>query len=48
MEQRSSDLTRRRLIKAAGALAGATAIVGWSPVRAQSGNRVVLGTWGGD
>src|SRR5262245_66025883 len=48
MEQRNSDLTRRRLLKAAGALAGVTAIGGWSPVRAQSGNRVVLGTWGGD
>src|SRR5580765_4449131 len=48
MEQRSSDLTRRRLIKAAGALAGVTAIGGWSPARAQSANRVVVGTWGGD
>ena len=48
MEQRSRDPARRRLIKAAGALAGVTALGGWSPVRAQSGNRIVLGTWGGD
>ena len=48
MEERVSDLTRRRLIKAAGAFAGVTALGAWSPVRAQSGGRIVLGTWGGD
>src|SRR4029077_3516838 len=40
--------TRRRLMKAAGALAGVAAVGGWSPARAQAGGRVVLGTWGGD
>ena len=48
MEKHSSDITRRRLMKAAGALAGVAAIGGWSPARAQAGGRVVLGTWGGD
>ena len=48
MEKHSSDITRRRWMKAAGALAGVAAIGGWSPARAQAGGRVVLGTWGGD
>ena len=48
MEKHSSVITRRRLIKAAGALAGVAAMGGGSPARAQSGGRVVLGTWGGD
>ena len=41
MEKHSSDITRRRLMKAAGALAGVAAIGGWSPARAQAGGRVV-------
>jgi len=51
MEKHSSDSklsTRRRLMKAVGALAGVAAIGGWSPARAQAGGRIVLGTWGGD
>ena len=48
MKKYSSDITRRRWMKAAGALAGVAAIGGWSPARAQAGGRVVLGTWGGD
>jgi len=48
MEKHSSEITRRRLMKAAGALAGVAAIGGWAPARAQAGGRVVLGTWGGD
>ena len=48
MEKHGSDMTRRRLMKAAAALAGVTAIGGSSPARAQSGGRVVVGAWGGD
>src|SRR5438067_3438836 len=48
MENHGSDMTRRRWMKAAGALAGVAAIGGWSPARAQAGGRVVVGTWGGD
>jgi putative spermidine/putrescine transport system substrate-binding protein len=51
MEKHSSGSklsTRRRLMKAAGALAGVAAMGGWSPARAQATGRVVLGTWGGD
>jgi len=51
MEKHTSDRklsTRRRLLKAGGALAGVAAIGGWSPARAQAGGRVVIGTWGGD
>ena len=51
MEKHSSDSklsTRRRLMKAAGALAGVAAVGGWSPARAQPAGRVVVGTWGGD
>src|SRR6201987_2717401 len=48
MEKHSSDIARRRFMKAAGALAGVAAIGGWSPARAQTGGRIVLGTWGGD
>jgi putative spermidine/putrescine transport system substrate-binding protein len=48
MEKHDSGITRRRLIKATGALAGVSALGGWSPAWAQSGGRVVLGTWGGD
>ena len=35
-------------LKATGALAGVAAMGGFSPAYAQSGGRVVLGTWGGD
>ena len=42
------DISRRRLIKAAGALAGVTAMGTWPSAHAQSGGRLVLGTWGGD
>src|SRR5690349_4729606 len=48
MKEHSADIARRRLMKAAGALAGVAAIGGWTPARAQAGGRVVLGTWGGD
>jgi putative spermidine/putrescine transport system substrate-binding protein len=48
MEDTRLDITRRRWMKAAGALAGVAAVGGWSPARAQSGGRIVLGTWGGD
>src|SRR5258706_377517 len=48
MAKHSSDITRRRFVQAAGALAGVAAIGGWSPARAQAGGRIVLGTWGGD
>ena len=52
MEKHSSDITRRRLMKAAGALAGAAAIGGWSPARAQAGEGIrqsdlVVNTGGG-
>src|SRR5215470_9378500 len=42
------NISRRRWIKSAGALAGVAAIGGWAPAHAQSGGRIVLGTWGGD
>jgi len=48
MEKHNSNVTRRRLLKAGGALAGVAAVGGWSPARAQTGGRVVIGTWGGD
>ena len=48
MEKHHFVITRRRLLKATGALAGASALGGLSPAFAQSGGRVVLGTWGGD
>ena len=48
MDKYDSFTTRRRLLKATGALAGASAFGGISPLWAQSGGRVVLGTWGGD
>ena len=48
MDNYDSVFTRRRLLKAGGALAGASALGAWSPVWAQSGGRIVLGTWGGD
>src|SRR5215469_16594376 len=48
MEDHNTNIKRRRLMKAAGALAGVAAIGGWTPARAQAAGRVVVGTWGGD
>ena len=48
METHGSDIKRRRLIQAGGALAGLAAVGPWSLARAQSTQRIVLGTWGGD
>jgi putative spermidine/putrescine transport system substrate-binding protein len=48
MEDYRLDISRRRWMKSAGALAGVAAMGGWAPARAQSGGRVVVGTWGGD
>ena len=48
MEKHHFVITRRRLLKATGALAGVSAMGGLSPAFAQSGGRVVVGTWGGD
>jgi len=48
MDNYDSFFTRRRLLKATGALAGASALGGLSPVWAQSGGRIVVGTWCGD
>ena len=48
MDKHDSGITRRRLLKATGALAGVSAMGGFTPAWAQSGGRVVLGTWGGD
>jgi putative spermidine/putrescine transport system substrate-binding protein len=48
MEKHGSVITRRRLLKASGALAGVSAMTRFAPAWAQSGGRVVLGTWGGD
>jgi len=48
MDNYDSFFTRRRLLKATGALAGTSALGGLSPVWAQSGGRIVVGTWGGD
>jgi putative spermidine/putrescine transport system substrate-binding protein len=48
MEDHRLDIRRRRLMKAGSALAGLTAVGSWLPARAQSGGRIVLGTWGGD
>ena len=42
------NISRRRWMKSAGALAGVAAMGGWAPAHAQSGGRIVLGTWGGD
>ena len=48
MDNYHSFITRRRLLKAGGALAGASTLGVLSPVWAQSGGRIVVGTWGGD
>ena len=48
MDKHSSDIKRRRLMQAGGALAGIAAVGPWSLARAQSTQRIVLGTWGGD
>jgi putative spermidine/putrescine transport system substrate-binding protein len=48
METHGSDIKRRRLMQAGGALAGLAAVGPWSLARAQSTQRLVLGTWGGD
>jgi putative spermidine/putrescine transport system substrate-binding protein len=48
MENYHSFITRRRLLKAGGALAGASTLGVLRPAWAQSGGRIVLGTWGGD
>jgi putative spermidine/putrescine transport system substrate-binding protein len=48
MDNYDSFVTRRRLLKAGGALAGASTLGVLSPVWAQSGGRIVVGTWGGD
>ncbi len=48
MEKRSSGITRRRMLQAAGALAGVATAGGWSPAWGQTAGRVVVGTWGGD
>jgi len=48
MDNYHSFITRRRLLKAGGALAGALTLDVLSPVWAQSGGRIVVGTWGGD
>jgi hypothetical protein len=48
MDRHDRGFTRRRLLKATGALAGVSALGGFSPAWAQSGGKIVLGTWGGD
>ena len=48
METHGSDIKRRRLMQAGGVLAGLAAVGPWSLARAQSTQRIVLGTWGGD
>jgi putative spermidine/putrescine transport system substrate-binding protein len=48
MDNYDSFITRRRLLKAGGALAGASTLGVLSPAWAQSGGRIVVGTWGGD
>src|SRR5207249_10779830 len=48
MDKHSSDIKRRRLMQAGGALAGIAAVGPWSLAQAQSGGRIVVGTWGGD
>ena len=48
MDNHDRFITRRRLVKAGGAIAGASALGAWSPLWAQSGGRLLLGTWGGD
>ena len=48
MDKHDPVITRRRLLKATGALAGVSALGGFSPAWAQSGGKIVLGTWGGD
>ena len=45
MEDYRLDISRRRWMKSAGALAGFAAMGGWAPAQAQSGGRIVLGTW---
>jgi putative spermidine/putrescine transport system substrate-binding protein len=41
-------MTRRRLLGTAGGAAGALALGGAPPAQAQSGGKVIVGTWGGD
>jgi putative spermidine/putrescine transport system substrate-binding protein len=48
MENYDSFIMRRRLLKAGGALAGASTLGVLNPVWAQSAGRIVVGTWGGD
>ncbi|HZS32606.1 MAG TPA: extracellular solute-binding protein [Methylomirabilota bacterium] len=48
MEKRTLDLTRRRWLQGAGAAAALAATAPRSPVHAQGGGKIVLGTWGGD
>src|SRR5450432_4104236 len=48
MKRQRSVITRRRVLQAAGALAGVAAAGGWSPAWGQAAGRVVVGTWGGD
>ncbi|MCC6471453.1 MAG: extracellular solute-binding protein [Alphaproteobacteria bacterium] len=47
MSKQMSEITRRRLVQGAGAVAGVTAL-GMGRAEAQAGGRVVIGTWGGD
>ena len=48
MNRHDEGITRRRWLKATGALAGVSAIGSLAPAWGQAGGKVVVGTWGGD
>jgi putative spermidine/putrescine transport system substrate-binding protein len=48
MKNPTASVSRRQVIQAAGAIAGTSALGGWSGAQAQSAGRIVVGTWGGD
>ena len=48
MNRHDEGITRRRWLKATGALAGVSAMGSLAPARGQAGGKVVVGTWGGD
>ena len=48
MNRHDEGITRRRWLKATGALAGVSAMGSLVPAWGQAGGKVVVGTWGGD